>query len=132
MYIFFSYPVFLFFYMKFFFLRSIIYCVGISMEDCIESIITFIKMVLFSMLSLSDLWAREIAPDIFFMFFLQRLEIIFIQVFHLFCHIAQRCFRLFVVIVKNVVSMICSQPFCHIWGLLDFWIILISNHIAVL
>jgi hypothetical protein len=54
-------------------------------EECIESVDCLWQAVHFCYINLANLWAWEIFPSskMFFDFFLQRLEVLVIQIFHL-------------------------------------------------
>jgi hypothetical protein len=58
---------------------------GIFGGDCIESVDCFLQDGHFYYINPANRWAQEIFPssEIFFDFFLQRLQVIVIQAFHL-------------------------------------------------
>ena len=75
-------------------------------RDCIESVDLFWQDDLFYYINPANSWAWEIFPSSeIFNFFLQRLVVLIIQIFHLF-RIIPRYFILFVTIEKGVVSLI--------------------------
>jgi hypothetical protein len=75
--------------------------------DCIESVGCFQQDGHFYNISSANPWAWKIFPssEIFFDFFLQRLEVLTIQIFHL-LRVTRRYFILFVTILKGHVSPI--------------------------
>ena len=100
--------VFLFFQMK---LRiplsmSLKNCVGILMGDCIESVDCFWQDGYFYYVNLTNPWAWKISPfsEVFFDFFLEKLEVLILQIFHLFGRVTSRYFTLFETIMKGDVS----------------------------
>ena len=76
--------------------------------DCIESVDCFWQDSHFYNVYPANPWAWEIflSSEIFFNFFLQRFEVLIIQIFHFLVRFTPRYFILFVTIEKGVVSLI--------------------------
>ena len=115
------------------FSRSIKNCGGTLMGFVLNLYITFINMAIFTMFNPTDSWALEIFPsyDIFLNFFLQRVEVLVIQILHFLVRVTPRYFVLFEAIALGVDSdsLIAFSTYLYMRAT-GIWVNIVSNHLT--